>query len=200
MRNASSEGDVNMTRALVVFESMFGNTQDIADAVKEGLSSYVAADILEVGTAPDVFPDDVDLIVVGGPTHAFGMSRHRTREDASRQVGGRIVSERNGLREWLTTLERTDRSPAAAAFDTRIDRPRVPGSAARGAEKRLRKLGFRIACPTESFYVTGTTGPLIDGETERARRWGEELGKSCRDVLERTESSEVQSEDLTTGR
>jgi hypothetical protein len=200
MRNASSEGDMKMTRALVVFESMFGNTQHIADAVKEGLSSYVAADILEVGTAPDVFPDGVDLIVVGGPTHAFGMSRPRTREDASRQVGGRIVSERNGLREWLTTLERTDRSLAAAAFDTRIDRPRVPGSAARGAEKRLRKLGFRIACPTESFYVTGTTGPLIDGETERARRWGEELGKSCRDVLEGTESSEVQSEDLTTGR
>jgi hypothetical protein len=110
------------------------------------------------------------------------------------------VSERNGLREWLTTLERTDRSLAAAAFDTRIDRPRVPGSAARGAEKRLRKLGFRIACPSESFYVTGTTGPLIDGETERARRWGEELGRGYLGVLQGTEVAGVHSEDLTTGR
>jgi hypothetical protein len=191
---------MNMTRALVVFESMFGNTQHIADAVKEGLSSYVPADILEVGTAPGVLPDGVGLIVVGGPTHAFGMSRPRTRGDASRQAGGRVVSERNGLREWLTTLERTDRSLAAAAFDTRIDRPRVPGSAARGAEKRLRKLGFRIACPSESFYVTGTTGPLIDGETERARRWGEELGRGYLGVLQGTEVAGVHSEDLTTGR
>jgi hypothetical protein len=191
---------MNMTRALVVFESMFGNTQHIADAVKEGLSSYVPADILEVGTAPDVLPDGVDLIIVGGPTHAFGMSRPRTREDASRQAGGHVVSERNGLREWLTTLVRTDRSLAAAAFDTRIDRPRVPGSAARGAEKRLRKLGFRIACPSESFYVTGTTGPLVDGETERARRWGEELGRGYLGVLQRTGAAGVHSEDVTSGR
>jgi len=166
-----------MKRALVVFESMFGNTQQIAEAVKEGLSSYVPAVILEVGRAPDVLPDGVDLIVVGGPTHAFGMSRPRTREDASQQAGGQVVSERNGLREWLTTLERTDGGLAAAAFDTRIDGPRVPGSAAHGAEKRLRKLGFRITSPSESFYVTGTAGPLVAGETERARRWGEELGR-----------------------
>ncbi|HEX6580775.1 MAG TPA: flavodoxin [Actinomycetota bacterium] len=189
-----------MTRALVVFESMFGNTQQIAEAVKEGLSSYVLADILEVGTAPDVLPNGVDLIIVGGPTHAFGMSRPRTREDASRQAGGHVVSERNGLREWLTTVERTGRSLAAAAFDTRIDRPRVPGSAARGAEKRLRKLGFRIACPSESFYVTGTTGPLVEGESERARRWGEGLGKGSLGVLDGAEVAEVRSEDVTSGR
>ena len=64
-----------MTRALVVFESMFGNTQQIAEAVKEGLSTSVPTDILEVGTAPGVIPDGVGLIIVGGPTHAFGMSR-----------------------------------------------------------------------------------------------------------------------------
>lgn len=189
-----------MTRALVVFESMFGNTQHIADAVKEGLSSYVSADILEIGTAPDVLPDGVDLIIVGGPTHAFGMSRPRTREDARRQAGGHVVSARKGLREWLTRLERTHRNLAAAAFDTRIDRPRVPGSAARGAEKRLRKLGFRIACPSESFYVTGATGPLVDGEIERAQRWGEELGKGYIGVLEGTEVTGVHSEDVATGR
>lgn len=166
-----------MTHALVVFESMFGNTQKIAEAVTEGLSSSLPTVILEVGTAPDVLEDDVDLLVVGGPTHAFGMSRPRTREDATRQAGGHVVSDREGLREWLTSLERRRGNVAAAAFDTRIHKPRVPGSAARGAEKRLRKLGFRMAAPSESFYVTGVTGPLLEGEAERARLWGEELAR-----------------------
>lgn len=166
-----------MKHALVVFESMFGNTQRIAEAVMEGLSSSIATVILEVGTAPYVLADDLDLLVVGGPTHAFGMSRPRTREDASRQARGHVVSERNGLREWLPSLGLRTGEIAAAAFDTRIDKPRVPGSAAHAAEKRLRKLGFRIAAPSESFYVTGTTGPLIAGETERARAWGEKLAE-----------------------
>jgi hypothetical protein len=166
-----------MTRALVIFESMFGNTQRIAEAVKEGLSVLMPTELLEVGTAPTVIGDDVGLLVVGGPTHAFGMSRPRTREDATRQADGHVVSEGNGLREWLGSASRRTGDTSAAAFDTRIDKPRVPGSAAHGAQKRLRKLGFDIAAPSESFYVTGTAGPLVEGEVERARRWGEELGK-----------------------
>jgi hypothetical protein len=168
-----------MTHGLVVFESMFGNTRKIAEAVKEGFSTSLPTVILEVGTAPDVLADDVDLLVVGGPTHAFGMSRPRTREDAALQAAGHVVSDRNGLREWLTSLQRSRGNVAASAFDTRIDKPRVPGSAARGAEKRLRKLGFRIAAPSESFYVTGVTGPLVEGEAERARLWGEELARGA---------------------
>jgi hypothetical protein len=66
----------------------------------------------------------------------------------------------------------------AASFDTRIASPRVPGSAARAAQKRLKKLGFRTAMPAESFYVNGTPGPLVDGELERARRWGALLGSA----------------------
>jgi hypothetical protein len=87
------------------------------------------------------------------------------------------VSGEIGIREWLTTLERTPREVTVAAFDTRIAKPRVPGSAARAAEKRLRKLGFRLTVASESFYVTGTSGPLVEGEEERARAWGEKLGE-----------------------
>lgn len=168
-----------MKHALVLFESMFGNTQEIAEAVAEGLSSSLPTVILEVGTAPAALPDDVDLLLVGGPTHAFGLSRPGTREDASRQAGGQVVSGRIGLREWLAALARTSGNVAVAAFDTRIAKPRVPGSAARAAEKRLRRLGFRVVAASESFYVTGTAGPLVEGETERARAWGEKLGEAC---------------------
>jgi hypothetical protein len=162
-------------RARVVFESMFGNTQLIAQAVTEGLAESMHVDLEEVGTAaPDV--TDVDLLVVGGPTHAFGMSRGRTRESAADQAVGGVVSAGEGLREWLSAVTGGSPDIAAAAFDTRIDKPRLPGSAAHGAERRLRRLGFRITEPAASFYVTDTAGPLVDGERERARRWGALLG------------------------
>jgi hypothetical protein len=166
-----------MTRALVLFESMFGNARMIAEAVADGLSSRMPTTILEVGAAPIAVGDDTGLLVVGGPTHAFGLSRPGTREDATRQAGGHVVSEGIGLREWLTTLERGTGDVFVAAFDTRIDKPRVPGSAARAAEKRLRRLGFPVAVRAESFYVTGTPGPLVAGELERARSWGEAAGR-----------------------
>jgi flavorubredoxin len=76
-----------MTRALVVFESMFGNTEAIAHAVADGLRSTMDVDVVEVGAAPASPADDVDLLVVGGPTHAFGLTRPSTRQDAARQAG-----------------------------------------------------------------------------------------------------------------
>src|SRR6266511_2002337 len=164
-----------MMRALVVYESMFGNIQVIADAIADGLSGHMRVDAVEVGTAPTGIGDDVGLLVVGGPTHAFGMSRQGTRQDAAKQAKEGLVSTGIGIREWLAGLER---HPGVAAFDTRIGKPRLPGSAARGAEKRLRRLGFRILAPAASFYVEGTLGPLLEGERERARRWGERLGSA----------------------
>ena len=162
--------------ALVVFESMFGNTEAIAKAVADGLTARMAVDIVEVGVAPAVLSDDVELLVVGGPTHAFGMSRPGTRQKAAEQTQELLVSRGHGLREWLATLTPGPVSAAAAAFDTRIYKPRMPGSAARAAEKRLRKLGLVVVARAESFYVVGSSGPLRDGEIERARRWGEGLG------------------------
>jgi Flavodoxin len=164
-----------MERALVIFESMFGNTRTIAEAVTEGLSSRFETDLTEVSLAPTRIADDVSLVVVGGPTHAFGLTRARTRQDAAAQADGPIVSPAGGIREWLEAAEQPRTGVGAAAFDTRIDKPRVPGSAARGAAKRLRRLGFRLVAAPESFYVSGTKGPLAPREVEHARHWAEEL-------------------------
>lgn len=165
-------------RALVVFESAFGNTQKVAEAITEGLSSHGHTDITEVGVAPDDLGDQLDLLVVGGPTQGFSMSRSGTRESAAKQASQGLVSPGIGLREWLARVQ--GESPGAAvAFDTRFNKPRwLTGSAARAAEKRLRELGYRIAAPAESFFVAGTTGPLVDGELDRARRWGDRLGST----------------------
>jgi hypothetical protein len=160
--------------AVVVFESMFGNTQQIANAVTEGLSRHLPVEQVEVGTAPMII-GDVELLVVGGPTHAFRLSRPGTRQSAAQQAEDGLVSRSMGLREWLDTLPKGSSHVAVAAFDTRISKPRLPGSAAAAAEKRLRRLGFQVLGRSQSFFVEGTTGPLVPGERERARRWGEEL-------------------------
>jgi hypothetical protein len=162
--------------AVVVYESMYGNTKAIATAVAEGLSQHGDVTTYEVSAAPMSFSAEVDLVVVGGPTHAFGLSRDRTRRDAARRAERPLVSSSTGLREWLASLRRD--SIAAAAFDTKISKPRLPGSAARGAERRLRKLGFRIVAPATTFWVSGSEGPLVAGEGDRARRWGEQLAGS----------------------
>jgi hypothetical protein len=170
------EAEVVQMRALVVYESLFGNTRLVAEAVGEGLSSTSDVEVVEVGAAPTTL-DGVDLVVVGGPTHAFGMSRRRTREDGKRQgeqAGHVIVSQGIGVREWLESLSPAA-GTAAVAFDTRVDRPRVPGSAAAGIAKRLRSRGFPLVARPETFWVTGTMGPLRQGEADRAHRWGEQL-------------------------
>ena len=161
--------------ALVVFESMFGNTKEIAEAIAEGLASKMSAEAVEVGAAPESIGDDIDLVVVGGPTHAWSMSRRGTRQGAAKDAPQGTVSAGIGVREWLGILKKGP-ATAVATFDTRFNKPRwLTGSAARSAQKRLRRR-LRIAAPAESFFVAGSTGPLETGELERARQWGERLG------------------------
>jgi hypothetical protein len=85
------------------------------------------------------------------------------------------VSPGIGLRDWLAKVSRPSGQVGSAAFDTRVDKPRVPGSAPVAAAKRLRRLGFRQVVEPESFFVVGMSGPLLSGEYERAHRWGETL-------------------------
>lgn len=167
-----------MARALVVYESMFGNTRDVAIAIAEGMSELEVVDIAEVGAMPGGIPSDVDLLVVGAPTHAFGLSRPSTRKSALDQSADEIVSEDVGLREFLAALPHREHAVAAAAFDTRIKVALMPGSAARAATRRLRGLGFTICAEPESFYVKGTSGPLLDDERARATRWGQHVASA----------------------
>ena len=164
-------------RALVVYESMFGNTERIARAVAAGLAASMPVQVDEVGAAPCDVPPDVDLVVAGGPTHAFGLTRASTRADAQRQASTAVISRGIGLREWLVGLTEPT-AAVVATFDTRIRKPHLPGSAARAAEKQLRRLGFRIIAPAESFYVEDVAGPLSDDEESRARAWGAQLART----------------------
>jgi flavodoxin len=163
-------------KALVVYESLFGNTEQVALAITSGLSKHGEVELIEVTDAPAVITEPFDLLVLGGPTHAFSMTRPSTREDAFRQ-GAAQGSTAIGLREWLEHLTGGPHSEQVATFDTRVAKVRhLPGSAAKGAAKVALKLGYEAAAQPESFYVEDVSGPLIDGELSRAQAWGEQLG------------------------
>jgi hypothetical protein len=171
-----------MKRAVVIFESMYGNTEQIARAIGDGLAEAMAVDIIEVGEAPTTLSQDVGLIVVGGPTHAFGMSRPGTRAAAAKEVQTPLVSSGIGVREWLELLEPAAEPPAAATYDTHVDHPKLLrhiGSAASAIAKRLEKRGCEIVGEPEHFWVSGTLGPLRDGELQRARQFGHSLGEQA---------------------
>jgi hypothetical protein len=159
-------------KALIVYESMFGNTRQIAEAIRDGLSPAASVTLTDVAEAPRAVPDDIDLLVVGGPTHAFSMSRHGTREDAVRR-GAASTDLAGGIREWLHELGAGSR-PHFASFDTRVDVPLLPGAASRSAAKAARKLGFPVL-DTASFRVAGYEGPVLPGETDRATEWAKGL-------------------------
>ena len=157
--------------AVVVFESLWGNTEQVAREIAAGIGGDTQ--VLEASSAPDSLGPDVGLVVVGGPTHAFSMSTVSTRESARQQGAHRVPSR--GIREWIQEQTPADRPVSVATFDTRTVSPRLPGSAAKKAMKRLVGLGFRPVAKPESFGVHGYGGPVAEGELERARRWGADL-------------------------
>lgn len=174
-------------KAAVVYESIFGNTMQIAEAVARGLSARFEVSAAEVSAAGRA-ANSVDLLVIGGPTHAFGMSRGSSRKGALEQaakIGVRPVSQGEGIRDWLKRLPKTHEPALAASFDTAFKKGRwLPtGSAASSAASQLKKKGFKSVCEPEQFYVTDTEGPLADGELERAEEWGRLLGETAATVL-----------------
>jgi len=101
---------------------------------------------------------EYDLLAIGGPTHGFGMSKP--------------------MKIFIEKLERVDlQDMNAFAFDTK-NSGRIWGSAAKGIEKRLKRLGMNIVKPAASAIVKGLKGPLQDGMEEKFKQIGAELTSS----------------------
>ena len=169
-------------KALVVYESLFGNTEQVARAVAEGLAETLEVETYEVADAPKAVREFLSLIVIGGPTHAFSLSRPSTRAEAHKRGATKGASD-FGVREWLEGLPTGPHSESVATFDTRADRARhLPGSAAKKATRMARAHGYTHPIAPESFYVSDTDGPLLPGELDRARAWGRELATVVTDL------------------
>jgi hypothetical protein len=173
-------------RALVVYESMYGNTREIAAAVAEGLRRSYEVDVVAAGRATRALVDGADLLVAGGPTHAHGLSRPWTRKaaaQASSRPGGPALDPDAGglsLRSWLEDLATAHGGASAAAFDTRLSGPSAfTGQASAAISRRLRRLGYRRVAPPASFLVD-KQNHLLPGELQRAAQWGSSLAASGR--------------------
>jgi hypothetical protein len=173
-----------MKNALVVYESMFGHTRDVAAAIADGLSQAANANItlVEVSQAPTVVADDVDLLVVGAPTHAFGLSTPDTRGEAKDKRSQPLVSAGIGVREWLAALPTSTSRTRMATFDTHVRQRWVPGHAAPKIAHALTRMGLSADGKPASFYVDATMGPLLPGELRRAREWGQRLSRQLLDA------------------
>ena len=178
-------------QAVVTFESIYGNTRAIADAVGEGLRDGCEVTVGSYDQLDAAKLEAAELLVVGAPTHMHGLPTSLSRRMAakgSEEDGVALdpsAKAEPGIRSWLS--ERSGDGRAAAAFDTRADKsPALTGSAARGIGKRLRRRGFELAADPESFFVDDAEGPLAEGELERAREWGRTLASSSPSTLQKT--------------
>ena len=171
-------------RALVVYESMYGNTHVVASNIADGLRRTYAVTLVPVAAATADLVAGADLLVVGGPTHMHGLStassRQHARKAAANPESGLTLDRDAGgpaLRDWLSGL--AGGHALAAAFDTRLTgAPVLTGRASRGISRLLQRHGYRLIAPPESFVVT-KLNTLVDGESSRARRWGEALAAAA---------------------
>jgi hypothetical protein len=171
-------------RALIVYESIYGNTHAVADGIAAGLRSLGDVRVVPVHEATAELVAWADLVVVGSPTHAHGMTRTSTRKGAIEAAGkpnSALALDPDaagpGVRDWLGSLGRVH-GTRAAAFDTRFDGPAMfTGRASGGIANGLRHLGFALAAEPESFLVDRRT-KLVAGEADRAARWGARLAET----------------------
>ena len=169
--------------ALVVYESMFGNTHVIADHIAAGLRTQLETTVVGVHDASVELVESADLVVVGGPTHVHGMTSQRSREGAKEMAAKDSElhldpdAEGPGLRDWFDELP-DEQKRRAAAFDTRVHASTlVTGQASKGIVKRLRRHGFTVLAEPESFFVD-KSNHLEPDEAERAEAWGRTLAEA----------------------
>ncbi len=169
-----------VAHAAIVYESMFGSTRQVAEAIAEGLRETVTVTVMAVKDAPGTFPE-AGLLIVGAPTHVHGLSRPSSRseagkwaDDPERELVLEPDAEGIGVREWLDTCG--DLPARFVAFDTRADMPEIfSGSAASTIEKRLKSRGGERMAKSVSFLVDKKSA-LEPDELDRAREWGRALG------------------------
>jgi flavodoxin I len=150
-------------KALIVYDSVFGNTQKLAEAMAAALDSSA----VRMSEVPVQKLKETELLLVGSPTRAFRPTP--------------------AIIEWLKNLPGDAlKGIRAAAFDSRVSPDNVNscalkfmmkklGYAGLDIEKELKKKGADIAAPPQGFFVKESEGPLAEGEEARAAAWAKSL-------------------------
>jgi flavorubredoxin len=161
-------------KAVVVYESHWGNTAAVAQAIAAGLGAGSRA--LSTDQATDRIVADADILVVGAPVIAFSLATDKMRAGLTddRKAPAQADVEHPSMRSWLARLPIG--KAQGAAFETRIWWS--PRGATGEIERGLRNAGYEVRTKAAKFVVEGTYGPLREGELDRAREWGAQLAAS----------------------
>lgn len=138
-------------RALVIYDSNFGNTKQIADTIAVQFGNNAVSKSVNDIKQSDL--DGINLLIVGSPINAW-----RPTKKISDFLNDLSSHKLNGIQ--------------AAAFDTRV-KLFISGNAAKKIEKALRNSGANLIVPAVGFYVKGNEGPLLEGEIKKAEEWAQ---------------------------
>ncbi len=156
-----------MTKAIIFYDSFFGNTEKIAQSIAEELKAGCETTLARSSTLTPAQLSEYDLLIAGSPTRAF-----RPTPDITKLLAGVPGGALKGKK--------------AAAFDTRVSVAEVNnkfltfmvklfGYAAEPLAKTLQRKGAELVVPAEWYIVTASEGPLKDGELEHAASWAAEV-------------------------
>ncbi len=142
---------------LVIYESQFGNTQKVAELIGKELEAHGPVRVTSFVNYQPPLLIDVDLLVIGAPTQAHGMTP--------------------AMKEFVGKLEPGASGVPVAIFDTRVNGPMLLwGSAARAIASELGEKGFRLIAEPENFIVSFTRPPaLATGQEPHAQAWAAKL-------------------------
>lgn len=157
-------------KALVLYDSVFGNTAKVAQAIGEALKPDCDVVVKQVAESTPADFDGIDILIAGSPTRGFKAT----------PAFNKLLNElsRNALQ-----------GVRVGAFDTRMDvvtvdnkvltsLVKVFGYAAEPTSKRLEKKGGRVVLAPAGFIVKDSEGPLMEGELERAASWARAILKA----------------------
>jgi flavodoxin len=155
-------------RSLVVYDSQYGNTKLIAEAIGSALKSFGRVLVMHCSEVQLGDLMGINRLIVGSPTQQ--------------------LTATSAVLNWIKTIPRNGlKGVKAAAFDTRFTEEmingikvlplfvRIFGYGAKPISVRLEKKGAEIILPPEGFYVADTEGPLLEEELERAAAWAQQF-------------------------
>ncbi len=158
-------------KSLVIYDSLYGNTEQIAQAIATALGSPEEVRLLRVGAVEPEQLAELNLLVVGSPTQRFNATPAITSR-LKELPGNSLKGVRVAAFDTRFPQSEIDKIPALA-FSVRLWGRSA--YAARHISVRLKKKGGQPVVPPEGFYVVGMEGPLLEGELERAAEWARQI-------------------------
>jgi len=156
-------------KALVIYDSFFGNTEKVAQAIGSALGSPNDVSVCRVSEMNHELLKDVDLLIVGSPTRAFSPTPAIKNFVKSLQ-GGSLKGVK--VSAFDTRMNIDEKTPGILRFFAGIF-----GYAGKPILDSLVRKGGNQVMPSEGFFVIASEGPLVDGELERAAEWAKRIIK-----------------------